>query len=302
MDKSHNQNEFRSGFVALVGRPNVGKSTLLNQVLGQKIAITANKPQTTRNRILGIHTTGKEQILFLDTPGIHKAKGRLNRYMVDQAVASITAVDVVLFLTEATSLPGAGDEHILGLLEKAGVPVILVLNKIDMVPRESLLGLIEAFAGKYDFHAIVPISAMNGDGVDALLGQLPGLLPKGPHYYPEDMVTDQPERFIVAELVREQILRQTRQEIPYGTAVVVEEFREEPDRDLVVIKCAIYVEREGHKGIVLGKQGAQIRSIGKAARHSIEALLGSKVYLELFVKVQKNWTGSDRMMREFGYE
>ncbi|MDW7643513.1 MAG: GTPase Era [Desulfuromonadales bacterium] len=296
------QPPFRSGFVSIIGRPNVGKSTLLNRILGQKIAIASPKPQTTRNRILGIHNLDDGQILFLDTPGIHRATGKLNRYMVDQAMAACADVDVVLFLIEATDRPGGGDDFILDVLSRSSVPVILVINKIDQVSPEALLPLIEIYAQKRDFAAIIPISGLKGSGVDALVKATYDLLPPGPRYYPEDMVTDLPERFIVAEMVREQILKQVRDEVPYGVAVVVESFTEKPDKDLVVIAAAILVEREPHKKIILGKGGEKIRAIGKAARVDIERMLGTRVYLELFVKVQKNWTESDKLLKEFGYE
>ncbi|BCA80025.1 GTPase Era [Desulfuromonas sp. AOP6] len=296
------QTPFRSGFVSIIGRPNVGKSTLLNRILGQKIAIASPKPQTTRNRILGIHNLDDGQILFLDTPGIHRATGKLNRYMVDQAMAACSDVDVVLFLIEATDRPGGGDDFILDVLSRSSVPVILVINKIDKVSPGALLPLIEIYAQKRDFAAIIPISGMTGSGVDALIKATHDLLPSGPRYYPEDMVTDLPERFIVAEMIREQILKQVRDEVPYGVAVVVESFTEKPEKNIVVIAAAILVERDPHKKIILGKGGEKIRSIGKAARVDIEKMLGTRVYLELFVKVQKNWTESDKLLKDFGYE
>lgn len=293
---------FRSGFVSIIGRPNVGKSTLLNRILGQKIAIASPKPQTTRNRILGIHNLPDGQILFLDTPGIHRGTGKLNKYMVDQALSACSDVDAVLFLVEATDRPGGGDEFILNVLSRSKVPVILVINKIDKISPEKLLPLMEAYAQKRDFAAIIPISGLTGNGVESLVAATLGLLPPGPRYYPEDMITDLPERFIVAEMVREQILKQVRDEVPYGVAVVVESFSEKPEKDLVVIGAAILVERDTHKKIILGKGGEKIRSIGKAARVDIERMLGSRVYLELFVKVQKNWTESDKLLKELGYE
>lgn len=302
MNVSGNTEVYRSGFVAIIGRPNVGKSTLLNQILGQKIAITSNKPQTTRNRILGIRNFDDGQILFLDTPGIHRAKGRLNKYMVDQALSACNDVDAVLFLVEATDTPGGGDDFILELLARSETPVILAINKVDLVPRQRLLPLIEAYAARFPFREIFPLSALSGEGVTDLVDGLLGYLPQGPAYYPEDMVTDQPERFIVAEMVREQVLKQTREEVPYGVAVTVESFREEPERNLVVISAVIHVARDSHKGIVLGKRGTMIREIGRASRYDIERFLGCKVFLELFVKVQKDWTESKRMMREFGYD
>ncbi len=294
--------KFRSGFVSIVGRPNVGKSTLLNRVLGQKIAITTPKPQTTRNRILGIHNLPDAQILFLDTPGIHRGRGRLNKFMVDQALSACSGVDGVLFLIEATDPPGGGDEFILEMLSRGSSPVILCINKIDLIKPPVLLKLIDTYSKKFNFQAIVPISGLNGAGVEELLAEVRKLLPEGPNYYPEDMVTDLPERFIVAEMIREQVLMQTRDEIPYGVAVVVEDFEEKTDRNLVVIRAVINVERDSQKGIMLGKRGARIRAIGQSARMEVEKFLGTKVFLELFVKVQKNWTDSQRLLREFGYE
>ncbi len=293
---------FRSGFVAIVGRPNVGKSTLLNRILGQKIAITANKPQTTRNRILGIHTTASSQILFLDTPGIHKPSGRLNRYMVDQALSACRGVDAVLFMVEAADSVGGGDDFILEQLSAAAVPVILAINKVDMVEKARLLPLMQKYAERFPFTAIVPISAWHGDGVDELVQLAQQQLPVGPMYYPEDMITDLPERFIVAEMVREQVLRLTHQEVPYGVAVLVESFSERPGKNLVAIQAVIHVGREAHKRIIVGKGGQMIRTIGQRSRGEIERFLGTRVFLELFVKVKKNWMDSEKMLREFGYE
>ncbi len=292
---------FRSGFVAIVGRPNVGKSTLLNRVLGQKIAITTAKPQTTRNRILGIHTLPEGQILFLDTPGIHRGKNRLNRYMVDQAFAACSDVDLVLLLVEADDPVGGGDDFILDQLGRGQAPVVLVINKLDKVRPEVLLPLIDAYRQRFAFKEIVPVSALKGEGVEELVKVILGGLPEGPAYYPEDMVTDLPERFIVAEMIREQILNKTRDEVPYGVAVEVESFTEKPEKGLVVIQAAVFVEKDSHKGIVLGKGGAMIRTVGQAARREIERFLGTRIYLELFVKVQKDWTDSERGLRRFGY-
>lgn len=293
---------FRSGFVSIVGRPNVGKSTLLNHILGEKIAITSDKPQTTRNRILGIHNLEDAQLLFLDTPGIHRAHGRLNRFMVDQALSACSDVDAVLFLVEATDPLGGGDDFILEVLSRSNIPVVLVINKIDLLPKEKLLPLMASYAQKFDFREIVPVSALRGEGVGELVQAVRGLLPEGPRYYPEDMITDLPERFIVAEMVREQVLRQTREEVPYGVAVLVEQFAEKPEKNLVVVSAVINVERETHKKIIVGKGGARIRAIGQSARKEMEKFLGIRVFLELFVKVQKNWTDSERLLKEFGYE
>lgn len=293
---------FRSGFIAIIGRPNVGKSTLLNTVLGQKIAITSDKPQTTRNRILGIRNLPEAQLLFLDTPGVHKAKGLLNRYMVEQALSTCGDVDVVLMLVEADDPPGGGDDYVLAQIARSKAPVILVINKIDRVQRPDLLPLIETYAQKYDFREIVPVSALTGEGTDQLVAALVKYLPHGPRYYAEDMITDLPERFIVAEMIREQVLKQTRQEIPHGVAVEVDLFEEKPEKDLVVIDASIYVSRDGHKKILLGRGGEKIKAIGKAARYDIERMLGTRVFLDLLVKVEKNWTQERRQLKRFGYE
>ncbi len=293
--------KFRSGFVAIIGRPNVGKSTLLNRIVGQKIAITSHKPQTTRNRILGIQNLDHAQVLYVDTPGIHEAHSPLNRYMVDQARAACLDVDVILWLVEADRHVDK-DPMIPRLLEKSKNPVLLVINKIDTVPKGQLLPLIDAYRKICPFASIVPVSALKGDGVDTLMAEIPELLPEGPRYYPEDQLTDVPERFIVAEMIREQILMRTKDEVPYGVAIVVERFQENPVRNMVGIGAVINVERDSQKGIMVGKGGTMIRHIGQDARKEIERMLGVKVHLELFVRVQKNWTSSSRMMKEFGYE
>ena len=293
--------KFRSGFVAIIGRPNVGKSTLLNRIVGQKIAITTPKPQTTRNRILGIQNLDNAQVLYVDTPGIHDARSPLNRYMVDQARAACLDVDVILWLVEADRAVDK-DPMIPKLLEKSKRPILLVINKIDTIPKDRLLPLIDAYCKICPFASIVPVSALKGDGVDELMAEIPDLLPEGPRYYPEDQLTDVPERFIVAEMIREQIMMRTKDEVPYGVAIVVERFQENPARNMVGIGAVINVERDSQKGILVGKGGTMIRHIGQAARKEIERMLGVKVHLELFVRVQKNWTSSGRMMKEFGYE
>ena len=298
---SEHATPFRAGFVAIIGRPNVGKSTLLNQVLGQKVAITSNKPQTTRNRILGIHNLDDAQILFLDTPGIHAARDRFNRYMVEQAVLACDDVDLILLLVEA----GQGrtlDRQVLDILERTRTPVMLVINKVDLVPRPELLPQLEAFSRQYDFAELVPVSAQTGEGVAGLLALIRDRLPAGPRLYPEEMVTDLPERFIVAEMVREKIFRMTSKEVPYGIAVQVETFEEKPEKGLVVIGVVVHVEKPTHKSIILGKGGAMIRRIGKAAREDIERMLGARVFLEIFVRIQKDWTRSPQQLREMGYE
>jgi len=293
--------KFHSGFVAIIGRPNVGKSTLLNHIVGQKIAITSPKPQTTRNRILGIQNLENAQVLYVDTPGIHEAHSPLNRYMVDQARSAALDVDVVLWLVEADRFVDT-DPMIPKLLEKSKRPVLLVINKIDTIPKDKLLPMIAAYSKICPFASIVPISALKGDGVEALMNEIPQLLPEGPRYYPEDQITDVPERFIVAEMIREQILMRTKDEVPYGVAILVERFQENPVKNMVGIDAVINVERDSQKGILIGKGGTMLRQIGQGARKEIERMLGIKVHLQLFVRVQKNWTSSGRMMKEFGYE
>lgn len=292
---------FRSGFVSLIGRPNVGKSTLLNQILGQKVAITSRKPQTTRNRILGVHNFTGGQALFVDTPGIHQATSRLNQYMVEQALEACSDCDMVLYLVTAKDRPGPEDEFILKRFRQRSVPVLLLINKIDLVQPESLLARIAAYADWFPFREIVPLSARTGDGVPRLLGMIETALPEGPRYYPDDILTDLPERFIVAEMIREKIMRRSGDEVPYGVAVRIEEFSEEPARDLVVIRACVHVERPGQKRIIVGRGGQMIKAIGRDARQEIERLLGTRVFLELFVRVDKDWSRSDRMLRELGY-
>lgn len=295
------EKEFISGFVSIIGRPNVGKSTLLNRILGQKIAITSDKPQTTRNRILGVHNIEDGQMLFVDTPGIHKAKGKLNRFMVEQAVSACSDVDLVLFLVEANGSLGRGDESILKLLERNQVPVFLVINKIDIVERTALLALIKQYSERFNFEQVIPLSAQTGEGVDLLLESIRPHLKPGPQYYPEDMVTDQPERVIAAEMVREKIMRRTTEELPYGVGVKVELFEEKPGKNLVVIHATVHVERDSHKKIIVGKGGQMIKIIGQEARKDIERMLGTRVFLELFVRVDKDWSQNERMLRELGY-
>ncbi|MDD2321624.1 MAG: GTPase Era [Geobacteraceae bacterium] len=292
---------FRSGFVAIIGRPNVGKSTLLNQVLGEKVVITSDKPQTTRNRVQGIHNLPGAQIVFIDTPGIHKARSQLNIFMLETALSAVKGVDVVLLLVDASSFSGSPDELLLDVLRGLEVPVVLALNKIDLLPKEKLLQVIAAHAGIYPFREIVPISAATGDGVDILVKLLSGLLPEGVPYFPDDILTDLPERFIVAEMIREKVFRMTRDEVPYSTAVTIESFKERPD-GLISISAVITVERDSQKGIIIGKKGVMLKKIGRLAREEIEQLLDARVFLELFVKVSKDWRENSRMMKELGYE
>ncbi len=293
---------FRSGFVSIIGRPNVGKSTLLNRILGDKIAITSEKPQTTRNTVQGICNVPGAQIVFVDTPGIHQSRSRLNRYMMEVALSSIKGVDVILYLVEADS-PSAGREKpILDLLADTDVPVILAINKIDVVKKEALLEMIASFSRLFPFREIVPISALKGDGVERLIEQVHRFLPEGPRYFPDDILTDQPERFIVAEIIREKVFRLTRDEVPYSTAVVVDSFKEREDGTLISIAATINVERDSQKGIIIGKKGEMLKKIGTQARKDIEQLLGTRVFLELFVRVSRDWSENERMLKEFGYE
>ena len=287
---------FKSGFVTLIGRPNVGKSTLMNHLIGQKIAITSNKPQTTRNRIQTVLTTEEGQIVFVDTPGIHKAKNKLGEYMVNIAERSLNEVDVVLWLVEPSNFIGAGEKHIIEQLKKVKTPVILVINKIDMVKREAF---IDTYRKEYDFAEIVPVSARTGDNTDELVKVILNYLPYGPQFYDEDTVTDQPERQIVAELIREKALHCLNEEIPHGIAVAIDQMK--MNKKVCHIDATIICERDSHKGIIIGKQGSMLKKIGSTARYEIERLLDCKVNLKLWVKVQKNWRDSDYMMKNFGY-
>ncbi|MCK8603095.1 GTPase Era [Desulfoferrobacter suflitae] len=293
---------FRSGYVALVGAPNVGKSTLLNQILQEKISITAPKPQTTRNRILGIMTGPSSQMIFVDTPGIHRARDRFNQILVDTALAALNDVDVICFLIETGRADHPANEAIIEAIQRLNTPVIVAVNKIDTVRnKQELLPVIDRFKGYMKFRAIVPISALLGDGVYALLTEIEQVLPEGPAYYPEDYLTDQPERFLVAELIREKVFHLVHQEIPYAVAVTVEQFSEDQQRHRIHIEAVVHVERDSQKAIIIGKQGQMLKEIGKQARKDIEALLGCRVYLGLFVRVQKNWRKNPRVLAEFGY-
>lgn len=293
---------FRSGFIAIIGRPNAGKSTLLNRILGEKIVITSAKPQTTRNRVQGIHNLPGYQVVFIDTPGIHAAKSRLNRYMVDEALASLKEVDGVIFLVDAAASPEP-QEALAAELFTGGSspPVILALNKTDLVDEERNFRLMERFGRIPSFHSYVPLSAATGAGVDRLLDVVCTLLPEGPRYFPDDILTDLPERFIVAEIVREKVFRLTHEEIPYSVAVTVESFTERPN-GVIAIAAVITVERDTQKGIVIGRRGELLKRVGSEARREIEDLLQAKVFLELFVRVRKNWTDNPNMLKEFGYQ
>lgn len=293
------KNDFKSGFVTLIGRPNVGKSTLMNYLIGQKIAITSNKPQTTRNRIQTVLTTDEGQIVFVDTPGIHKAKNKLGEYMVNVAEKTLNEVDVVLWLVEPTTFIGAGEQHIAKQLQRVKTPVILVINKVDSVKREEILPAIAAYKDIYDFADIVPVSARSGDNTDELLRVIMKYLPYGPQFYDEDTVTDQPERQIVAELIREKALHRLQDEIPHGIAVAID--RMKMQNKVMHIDATIICERDSHKGIIIGKQGSMLKKIGSTARYEIERMLDCKVNLKLWVKVKKDWRDSEFLMKNFGY-
>ena len=291
--------DYKSGFVTLIGRPNVGKSTLMNRLIGQKIAITSNKPQTTRNRIQTVLTTEEGQIVFVDTPGIHKAKNKLGEYMVNVAERTLNEVDVVLWLVEPTTFIGAGEKHIAEQLGKVKTPVVLVINKVDMVKKEEILGFIDAYRKIYDFAEIVPVSARNGDNTDELVKVILKYLPYGPQFYDEDTVTDQPERQIVAELIREKALHSLNDEIPHGIAVAIDAMKYR--KKIVDIDATIICERDSHKGIIIGKQGVMLKKIGSTARYEIEKMLDMQVNLKLWVKVKKDWRDSDFLIKNFGY-
>ena len=293
------KNDFKSGFVTLIGRPNVGKSTLMNYLIGQKIAITSNKPQTTRNRIQTVLTTDEGQIVFVDTPGIKKKKNKLGEYMVNVAEKTLNEVDVVLWLVEPTTFIGAGEQHIAKQLQRVKTPVILVINKVDSVKREEILPAIAAYKDIYDFADIVPVSARSGDNTDELLRVIMKYLPYGPQFYDEDTVTDQPERQIVAELIREKALHSLQDEIPHGIAVAID--RMKMQNKVMHIDATIICERDSHKGIIIGKQGSMLKKIGSTARYEIERMLDCKVNLKLWVKVKKDWRDSEFLMKNFGY-
>ena len=294
-------NNYKSGFVTLIGRPNVGKSTLMNRLIGQKIAITSNKPQTTRNRIQTVYTCDEGQIIFLDTPGIHKAKNKLGEYMVSVAERTLKEVDVILWLVEPSTFIGAGEQHIAERLRSVKTPVFLVINKIDTVEKAEILKFIAAYKDIVDFAEIIPVSALKGENTDDLLQAMMKYLPTGPQYYDEDTITDQPERQIVAEMIREKALRNLSDEIPHGIAVAIDLMHERPNGGIIDIDATIVCERNSHKGIIIGKQGAMLKKIGSQARADMEALLDCKVNLKLWVKVKKDWRDSDFLIKNFGY-
>ena len=292
---------FKSGFVAIIGRPNVGKSTLMNHLIGQKIAITSKKPQTTRNKIQTVYTCEDGQIIFLDTPGIHKAKNKLGEYMVNVAEQTLKDVDVILWLVEPTTYIGAGEKHIAEQLQKTSLPVILVINKVDTVKKEDILQVIDNYRKLYDFAEIIPASALRGQNTKDIVNSLFKYMPYGPMFYDEDTVTDQPQRQIVAEIIREKALHALDEEIPHGIAVTIEKMRERKGQHIVDIEATIICERYSHKGIIIGKQGSMLKKIGSNARFEIEKMLEERVNLKIWVKVKKDWRDSDTLMKNFGY-
>ncbi|MEW9031555.1 MAG: GTPase Era [Planifilum fimeticola] len=291
----------KSGFVALIGRPNVGKSTLMNHVVGKKVAIMSDKPQTTRNRIRGIFTDERGQIVFLDTPGIHKPKSKLGEHLVQTAQATLEEVDLILLLVNAEEGMGPGDRFIIEHLKQVKTPVFLVVNKIDRVHPDALLPLIDSYRRLFSFKEVVPISALQGNNTGTLVDLIFRELPEGPAYYPADQVTDSPEHFVIGELIREKVLFLTREEIPHSVAVVVEEMIPREDGETVYIRATIYAERPSQKGILIGKRGAMLKEVGRLAREEIERLLGNKVFLDLWVKVKKDWRNEEAYLRRFGY-
>jgi len=290
---------FKSGFVTIIGRPNAGKSTLMNALLGEKIAITSDKPQTTRNKVTGILNEPGVQVVFLDTPGIHRPKGLLNEYMVKAAKEACKEVDLIIFMVEANSKPGPMEEEIVELLKGLKTKTFLVINKIDLVEKPNILPVIEKYASMYGFDEVIPVSSLKGENLDDLKATIIKSMPAGPQYFPEDELSDQPERFIVAEIIREKIFRMTKDEVPYSTAVLVEDMKDKGD--IIYTRADIYVEKDSHKGIIIGAKGQMLKSIGQAARKDIEALLGTKVFLELFVKVKKDWREKPGILKEMGY-
>lgn len=298
---NNENNKHRSGFISIIGRPNVGKSTFLNHVIGQKIAIMSDKPQTTRNKVQGVLTTNDAQMVFIDTPGIHKPKHKLGDFMIKLALNTLKEVDIVLFMINAEEGFGRGDEFIIEKLQNIQTPVYLVINKIDQISPDELLPLIELYNEKYNFTEIIPISALQGNNVERLLDQILQRLPEGPQFYPSDQVTDHPERFIVSELIREKALHLTREEVPHSLAVVIDKMSPRENSDVIDVMATIIVERDSQKGIIIGKQGKMLKEIGKRARLDIENLLGSRVFLEVWVKVQKDWRNKAFHLRDLGF-
>ncbi|MGA1844593.1 MAG: GTPase Era [bacterium] len=303
VNQSHAQHAFKSGFVSLIGPPNTGKSTLLNRIVGQKVSITSPRPQTTRNRILGIWHGEPAQIIFIDSPGIHKASKRLNRKMVRTALLTFEEADIILVMVDAVTT-GLGDEDmqmIMGHLRGVSCPVFLIINKIDLIPKPRILELIDVYKDLHPFREIIPVSALTGENCSDVVDTIIAYLPEGPPLYPEDMVTDQPERFVVAEIIREKLIALTRQEIPYVMAVVIDEMGTDPQTGMVRISATILVEKESQKGIVIGSRGVKLKEVGRMAREEIERLLGTKVFMELWVKVARNWRENELVLKQIGY-
>ncbi len=293
---------FKSGFIGIIGRPNVGKSTLMNVIMGDKIAITTHKPQTTRNRITGIKNVEDGQLVFIDTPGIHRASTPLNRSMVDAAREVFDSVDIILFLVEAQAGFLPDDRYILDALKEVSHPVILCVNKIDLVEKSRLLPLIDESRHLFPFLAIVPVSALRANGIQQLVEEIRSALPEGQPYFPEEMFTDRSERFIASEIIREKIMLMVHQEVPYATAVMVDAFKEDEAKNLIRIAATITVEKDSQKGIIIGKQGEMLKKIGTQARHEMERFFASRIFLELFVRVRKDWTHNEKLLKEFGYK
>ena len=302
LEKLRNAPKTKSGFATLIGRPNVGKSTLMNHLIGQKIAITSNKPQTTRNRIQTVYTCDRGQIVFLDTPGIHKAKNKLGEYMVNVAERTLNEVDVILWLVEPTTFIGAGERHIAEQLKQTRTPVILIINKVDTVKKEEIIKFMDAYRNLYEFAEIIPASALRAQNLDTIIDAIFKYLPYGPMFYDEDTVTDQPQRQIVAEMIREKALRCLDEEVPHGIAVAIDTMKERNGGQIFDIDATIICERDSHKGIIIGKGGAMLKKIGSSARRDIENMLEAKVNLQLWVKVKKDWRDSDFMIKNFGYD
>lgn len=293
--------QYKSGFITIVGRPNAGKSTLINQVLKQKIAIISDKPQTTRNRIQAVYTTDEAQMIFIDTPGIHKPQHKLGEFMNKVATGTLNQVDIILFMVSGNESHGTGNQYIIDLLKTTNTPVILLINKIDLLEKAEVIKLMDEYRQIYDFAEIIPISALTGDGVDRLIKVLTDYLPEGPQYYPEGMLTDHPERFVISELIREKVLYNTREEVPHSVAVIVDQIEKREDSHIIDVLATIVVERDSQKRILIGKGGQMLKTIGSMARQDIQNLLGSKVYLELWVKVVKDWRNKRSTLVDYGY-
>lgn len=294
--------KIKSGFVSLIGRPNVGKSTLMNCLVGEKISITSNKPQTTRNKIQSILTEKDSQIIFIDTPGIHRSKSKLGDYMIKSAQTTFSEVDIVLLLIEPDTNIGSGDRNIIESLDKVKTPVFLVINKIDTIPKKQILKVIDKYRELYDFKEYIPVSAIKSENTNSLIDTIKKYLPLGPQFFPEDMITDQPERQLAAEIIREKILQLLQEEIPHGIAVEIMSMKKRENKEIVDIEANIYCEKDSHKGIIIGKQGSMLKEIGSRGRRDIQRLLGSQINLQLWVKVKKGWRDNDFLLRNFGYD